>query len=56
MQNTYKTYYPAPSDERATVSFTNQLCVKAVQEIVVNKADPQEALDHLEAEFNKIYN
>ena len=55
-KNTYKTYYPAPSDERATVSFTNQLCVKAVQEIVVNKADPQEALDHLEAEFNKIYN
>ena len=55
-KNTYKTYYPAPSDERATVSFTNQLCVKAVQEIVVNRADPQEALDHLEAEFNKIYN
>ncbi len=54
-KNTYKTYYPAPSDERATVSFSNQLCVKAVQEIVVNKTDPQEALNQLEAEFNKIY-
>jgi len=54
-KSTYKTYYPAPSDERATVSFTNQLCVKAVQEIVVNKTDPQEALNQLEAEFNKIY-
>ena len=55
-KNTYKTYYPAPSDERATVSFTSQLCVKAVQQIVVNKEDPQAALDNLEAEFKKIYN
>lgn len=55
-KNTYKTYYPAPSDERATVSFTNQLCVKAVQQIVVNKEDPQTALDGLEAELKKIYN
>lgn len=55
-KHTFKTYYPAPSDDRATVSFTNQLCVKAVQEIVVNKTDPQKALDHLEEEFNKIYN
>lgn len=54
-KNTYKTYYPAPSDDRATLSFTNQLCVKAVQDIVVNKADPQKALDHLEQEFDKIY-
>lgn len=54
-KNTYKTYYPAPSDDRATVSFTNQLCVKAVQDIVVDKTDPQKALNRLEAEFQKIY-
>lgn len=54
-QNIVRNFYPAPADELANLTFSSQLCVKAVQNIVVNKADPQAALDQLEAEFKAAY-
>lgn len=54
-QNIVRNFHPAPADELANVTFSNQLCVKAVQNIVVNNADPQAALDQLEAEFKTAY-
>jgi len=47
--------FPAEPDQYSTRAFSEQLCVKAVQKIVVNNMDPQQALDELEAEFLKIY-
>lgn len=54
-QNLVLTTYPAPVESKAAVAFSNQLATKTMQEIVVNKTDPQEALDNLEAELKKIY-
>lgn len=54
-QNIVRNFHPAPADELANVTFSNQLCVKAVQNIVVNNTDPQAALDQLEAEFKTAY-
>ena len=50
-----RTFYPAPPDDKANTAFANQLCVKAVQKIVIDNMDPQKALDELEAEFKAIY-
>ncbi len=46
--------YPAPSNDLTNRAFAEQLCVKAVQKIVLNDVDPQEALDELELEFKRI--
>lgn len=48
-------YYPAPKDDLAGKAFSEQLCVKAIQKIVVGKMDAQKALDALEADFKKAY-
>ena len=47
--------YPAPTTGEAATSFTNQACVKAMQQIVVNGVDPQEALDSLEQSLIELY-
>lgn len=52
---TVKTYYPAPSDDKAMTCFSNQLCVKAVQEMLINGATPEEAVQSLEASFKEVY-
>lgn len=54
-QNTELTTYPAPTEARAASSFSNQLCVKAMQQILVNGAEPQEALDSLEQSLLELY-
>jgi ABC-type glycerol-3-phosphate transport system substrate-binding protein len=48
--------YPAVPDENSTRAFSEQVSVKAVQKIVVNGMDPQQALDELEADLKRIYN
>ena len=50
-----RNFYPAPADDKANAAFANQLCVKAVQKIVVGGLDAQTALNELEAEFKAIY-
>ena len=50
-----RTYYPAPVDDRAMTCFSNQFCVKAVQEMLVNGATPEEAVESLEASFKEVY-
>ena len=50
-----RNFYPAPADNYANLTISNQLCVKAVQNIVVKKTDPQAALDQLEQSFKQIY-
>lgn len=50
-----RTYYPAPVDDRAMTCFSNQLCVKAVQEILINGATPEEAVESLETSFKEVY-
>lgn len=50
-----RTYYPAPVDDRAMTCFSNQLCVKAVQEMLINGATPEEAVESLEASFKEVY-
>lgn len=50
-----KTYYPAPSDEKAMTCFSSQLCVKAVQEMLINGATPEEAAEILEKSFKEVY-
>lgn len=54
-QNTVMTTYPAPVNGEAATSFSNQVCVKAMQQIVVNGVDPQEALDSLEQSLIELY-
>lgn len=49
------TTYPAPIESKAAVAFSNQLCTKAMQEIVVNGTEPQTALDNLESALKEIY-
>ncbi len=43
--------YPAPSTDLIANTFSEQLCVKAIQQIVLNNVDPQIALDNLEQSF-----
>ena len=50
-----RTYYPAPVDDRALTCFSNQLCVKAVQEMLINGATPEEAVESLETSFKEVY-
>ena len=50
-----RNFHPAPADAKANAAFANQLCVKAVQKIVIDNMDPQKALDELEADFKAIY-
>lgn len=50
-----RTYYPAPVDDRAMTCFSNQLCVKAVQEMLINGAIPEEAVESLETSFKEVY-
>lgn len=52
---TDKTYYPAPADDRAMSCFSNQVCVKAVQEMLINGASPEEAVKSLEESFKAVY-
>lgn len=52
---TVKTYYPAPADDRAMTCFSNQVCVKAVQEMLINGATPEEAVESLEQSFKAVY-
>lgn len=52
---TVNTYYPAPSDDKAMASFSSQLCVKAVQNMLVNGASPKEAVAGLEKSLKEIY-
>lgn len=47
--------YPAMPDQFSTRAFSEQLCVKAVQKIVVKGMDPQQALNELEADFKRVY-
>ena len=54
-ENLVLTTYPAPTTGKAATSFTNQACVKAMQQIVVNGVDPQEALDSLEKSLIELY-
>jgi len=50
-----RNFAPAPADQYANLTVSSQLCVKAIQNIVVNKMDPQAALDLLEKSFQKVY-
>lgn len=54
-QNTVLTTYPAPTEATAAAGFSNQLCVKAMQQILVNGVEPQEALDSLEQSLLELY-
>ena len=55
-QQTVTTYYPAPTDDRAMTCFSNQLCVKAVQEMLVNGTSAEDAVADLEQSFKEVYN
>ena len=46
--------YPAPVNDSTNRAFTEQLCVRAVQKIVLQDMDPQQALDELEADFIRV--
>lgn len=52
---TVNTYYPAPSDDKAMTCFSNQLCVKAVQNMLVNGASAEDAVAGLEKAFKEVY-
>lgn len=54
-QSTVPNTYPAVPDDRSTLAFSEQVSVKAVQKIVVNKMSPQQALNELEADLRRIY-
>ncbi len=54
-KQTVSTYYPAPTDDRAMTGFSNQLCVKAVQEMLVNGTSPEDAVADLETSFKELY-
>lgn len=47
--------YPEENTDINSKAFSSQLCVKAVQRIVVNKMDPQKSLDQLEKDLKAIY-
>ncbi|MDO4276982.1 MAG: sugar ABC transporter substrate-binding protein [Eubacteriales bacterium] len=47
--------YPAPTEPKVAAGFSNQLCTKTLQQIVVNGEDPQEALDNLEETLVEMY-
>ncbi|GAK57992.1 hypothetical protein U27_04965 [Candidatus Vecturithrix granuli] len=47
--------HPAQPDDKSTRAFSEQLLVKAVQKIVLQNMDPQQALDECEADFKRIY-
>lgn len=53
--NSAPTYYPAPTDDKALSCFSNQLCVKAVQEMLVNGTSAEDAVADLEASFKEVY-
>lgn len=46
--------YPAPVNETTNRAFNEQVCVRAVQKIVLQGMDPQAALDELEADLKRI--
>ncbi|MDF2961464.1 MAG: sugar transporter substrate-binding protein [Paenibacillus sp.] len=46
---------PAPPDARASQVISENILSKGVQKIVVNKMDPQKALDEIEKEYKKVY-
>ena len=46
--------YPAPVNDATNRAFSEQVCVRAVQKIVLQGMDPQQALNELEADFNRI--
>ena len=46
--------YPAPVNEATNRAFSEQVCVRAIQKIVLQGMDPQQALNELEADFNRI--
>lgn len=46
--------YPAPANELTTKAFSEQLCVRAVQKIVLRGMDVQQALDELEADLKRV--
>ncbi|QQO10081.1 ABC transporter substrate-binding protein [Breznakiella homolactica] len=48
--------HPAPANELTTKAFAEQLCVKAVQKIVLRNMDPQAALNELEADLKRVLN
>lgn len=52
---TVNTYYPAPSDDKAMTCYSNQLCVKAVQSMLINGASAEEAVEGLEKSFKEVY-
>ncbi len=52
---TVKTYYPAPSDDRAMTCFSNQLAVKAVQDMLINGTSAKDAVAGLETAFKEVY-
>ncbi|MFD0712923.1 ABC transporter substrate-binding protein [Paenibacillus sp. GCM10027626] len=54
-ESTVPATHPAESNEVSMKTVSEQLLVKAVQKIVVNKMDPQQALDELEADYKRVY-
>lgn len=46
--------YPAPATDLTTKAFSMQLCVKAVQKIVLKNEDPQQALNELDADLKQV--
>jgi multiple sugar transport system substrate-binding protein len=50
-----RNFYPAPADERANLTFSDQLMVKCVQRILIDNMDPQDSLDQLEKDFKAVY-
>jgi multiple sugar transport system substrate-binding protein len=48
------TTYPAQADAVTARAFSEQLCVKAVQKIVLRGTDPQKALNELESDFKRV--
>jgi ABC-type glycerol-3-phosphate transport system substrate-binding protein len=54
-KSTVPNTYPAVPDDKSTRAFSEQVSVKAVQKIVVNNMDPQQALNELEADLKRIY-
>ncbi|NHN34783.1 ABC transporter substrate-binding protein [Paenibacillus agricola] len=46
---------PGPPDARASQVTSENILSKGVQKIVVNKMDPQKALDEIERDYKKVY-
>jgi multiple sugar transport system substrate-binding protein len=47
--------HPGPADARASQVVSENILAKAVQEIIINKMDPQKALDQIEKEYKRVY-